>query len=187
MSIWMRVGEGSKPFAHATTSPTSRPPVYVACFSNAGGAGGPRSGRGCQRLGRAGYHVTTGPLQEKSELHRGAKAWKGAQLEKHCAYSRHFCANGNYMPTLTRHAYETCKYAREFNNFFANLIGVSNHSSYILLVFFFLIFWRRKHGKRANRHEITGKTGQKPATCACSFKSAGFGKGAQNCVQPAAN
>ena len=27
MSIWTRVGEGSKPFAHSTTSPTSRPPV----------------------------------------------------------------------------------------------------------------------------------------------------------------
>ena len=30
MSIWNGGGEGSKPFAHSTTSPTSRPPVHVA-------------------------------------------------------------------------------------------------------------------------------------------------------------
>ena len=36
----------------------------------------------------------------------------------------------------------------------------------------FFNFWRSKHGKWANGHGMTGKTGQKSATCACSFKSA---------------
>ena len=38
------------------------------------------------------------------------------------------------------------------------------------LIFFNL--WRSKDGKRANGDGITGKTGQKSATCACSFNSA---------------
>ena len=39
MSMWVRVGEGSKPFTHSTTSPTNRPPVYVASSSVCGRRG----------------------------------------------------------------------------------------------------------------------------------------------------
>ena len=43
MSMWMKVGEGSKPFAHSTASPTSRPPTYLASSSVHG-----RRGKGQQ-------------------------------------------------------------------------------------------------------------------------------------------
>ena len=60
----------------------SPPPGY------AGGGVSAGSGRGCRQLGNVGYHVVTEPLQEKEELHRGAKAWKGAELKKeHCVCS----------------------------------------------------------------------------------------------------
>ena len=36
----MKVGEGSKPFAHSTASPTSRPPMYLASSSVHGRRGG---------------------------------------------------------------------------------------------------------------------------------------------------
>ena len=45
-SMWMRVGEGSEPFAHSTTSPTNKPPVYVAWSSVCGRRG--RVGRWAQ-------------------------------------------------------------------------------------------------------------------------------------------
>ena len=49
MSMWMKVGEGSKPFAHSTTSPTSRPPMYLASSSVHGRRGG--GGGGGQQVG----------------------------------------------------------------------------------------------------------------------------------------
>ena len=42
MTTCMRVAEGSKPFAHCTTSPLNRPPVYVACASVCRRRGRPR-------------------------------------------------------------------------------------------------------------------------------------------------
>ena len=70
------------------------------------------------------------------------------------------------------HATETCKYARKFNFFLRiQAITATTRATFCVPSIFFNV-WRSKHGKRANGHGITGKTGQKSAMCACSFRSA---------------
>ena len=96
MSIWMRVGRGPNPLytllpPRQAGSPRMWPPL--AC---AGGMGGPGSRCGCRRLAWASYHVARGPLQEKSEVHRGTKACKGAKVEN----------IGHIRPTFARSSCE---------------------------------------------------------------------------------
>ena len=50
------------------------------------------------------------------------------------------------------------------------MLGTTRATFCVALIF--LNFWRSKHCKQEKKHGITGKTGQKSATCACSFKSA---------------
>ena len=53
--------------------------VSPSCVGTEGG-GGLGSERGCRRLGRAGYHVARGPLQEKSKLHGHGKVQNSKKM-----------------------------------------------------------------------------------------------------------
>ena len=72
----------------------------------------------------------------------------------------------------TRHANETCGFAREINGFLRIEPKLASTRGTCCVRVNFFNFWQRKQGKRAKGHGITGKTGQKSPTLACSFKSA---------------
>ena len=149
MSIWMTVGEGSKRFAHSTTSPTGEPPVYVAPSTVCGWRGRTRkwvwvSNAGCKRL----------PCCEKA-FAREMRAAEGKQKhgkERNFKNLGDIRVIGNYMRMRMRHANKTCKYAREFNNCFRIYARLATTRATFRVPLIFLNFWRSEHGKCANGH-----------------------------------
>ena len=64
--MWMRVGEGSKPFANSTTSPTSRPPRVCGLVQRGRAAGeGQEVGVGVGGWVQEAAMLPEEPLQEK--------------------------------------------------------------------------------------------------------------------------